>query len=257
LYIDNNNPKSTAWLNVYWLLGGLSILAFILLLSSDIDESEAKIEGASLAKDFEAMVRLIILPLVLVFVVSIFLFVLIEQSFQTWTPTFYQDILKVPASMSIQAGAVLAGAFAIGRFVSSFMLRRYTWISVVTCCILVCAAIVLLTLPLTQNISSTPNTNWLNAPLVAYLFPVMGLFLAPIYPTINSVILSSLPKHLHSPMSGLIVVFSALGGTTGSIITGHIFEAFTGQTAFYMSLIPMLILVICLQLLNRLQKKSS
>jgi hypothetical protein len=41
-------------------------------------------------------------------------------------------------------------------------------------------------------------------------------------------------------MTGLIVVFSALGGTTGSIITGSVFEFFDGQTAFYLSLIPML-----------------
>ena len=45
-------------------------------------------------------------------------------------------------------------------------------------------------------------------------------------------------------MSGLIVVFSALGGTTGSIITGNVFERFDGQTAFYLSLIPMVLLLV-------------
>ena len=159
--------------------------------------------------------------------------------------------------MGIQAGAVLAGAFAIGRFASGIALRRFHWIWVVSICLIICASLVLLTLPLTNGIVTSVDTNWTNAPLVAYLFPIMGIFLAPIYPTINSVILSSLPKHLHSPMSGLIVVFSALGGTTGSIITGHVFDAFTGQTAFYLSLIPMGILLICLQIMNKIQKKSN
>jgi fucose permease len=257
LFIDNNNSKSTNWLNVYWILGGLSVLAFGLLMAAKLDESAAKIEGASLSKDFKEMLRLIILPLVIVFVMCIFLFVLIEQSFQTWTPTFYKDILKVPASMSIQAGAVLAGAFAVGRFASGVILRRFHWIWVVSICLIICASLVLLTLPLTQGIVASENTNWSNAPLGAYLFPIMGIFLAPIYPTINSVILSSLPKHLHSSMSGLIVVFSALGGTTGSIITGHVFEAFTGQTAFYLSLIPMTILIICLFFFNKLSETSN
>ena len=257
LFIDNNNPKSSAWLNVYWLIGGLSVLAFLLLLTAKLDESAAKIEGSSLINDFWAMIRLIILPLVVIFIVSIFLFVLIEQSFQTWTPTFYKDILKVSASMGIQAGAILAGAFAIGRFASGIALRRFHWIWVVSICLIICASLVLLTLPLTNGIVTSAGTNWTNAPLVAYLFPIMGVFLAPIYPTINSVILSSLPKHLHSPMSGLIVVFSALGGTTGSIITGHVFDAFTGQTAFYLSLVPMGILLICLQIMNKIQKKSN
>jgi fucose permease len=257
LFIDNDNPKSSTWLGVYWILGGLSVVAFFLLMIAELDETAAKVEGSSLSKDFGEMLRLIILPLVIIFIVCIFLFVLIEQSFQTWTPTFYKDILKVPASMSIQAGAVLAGAFAVGRFASGVILRRFHWIWVVSVCLIICATLVILTLPLTQGIVASENTNWSNAPLVAYLFPIMGIFLAPIYPTINSVILSSLPKYLHSSMSGLIVVFSALGGTTGSIITGHVFEAFTGQTAFYFSLIPMTLLIVCLVIFNRLSQKNQ
>jgi predicted MFS family arabinose efflux permease len=58
-------------------------------------------------------------------------------------------------------------------------------------------------------------------------------------------------------MSGLIVVFSALGGTTGSIITGHVFDAYGGQTAFYFSLIPISILIILLIIFKRLQPKTD
>jgi len=58
-------------------------------------------------------------------------------------------------------------------------------------------------------------------------------------------------------MSGLIVVFSALGGTTGSIITGHIFQAYGGEKAFYFSLIPITTLLILLFFFNRLQKKYA
>jgi fucose permease len=235
----------------------LSVIAFFLLLSSKLDESGTKISGSSLADDFVAMIKLIVMPLVLIFIACVFLYVLIEQSFQTWTPTFYKDILKVPASMGIQAGAVLAGAFAIGRFMAGAALKKFKWVWVVTLCIICCAIVVSITLPLTHGIIASDKTSWLNAPFVAYLFPLMGVFLAPIYPTINSVILSSLPKHLHSPMSGLIVVFSALGGTTGSIITGHVFDSFSGQTAFYLSLIPMTLLLICAFIYNGIQKKTA
>jgi MFS-type transporter involved in bile tolerance (Atg22 family) len=47
-------------------------------------------------------------------------------------------------------------------------------------------------------------------------------------------------------MAGLIVVFSALGGTTGSIITGNLFEAFGGTTAFYFSLLPISLILVSL-----------
>jgi predicted MFS family arabinose efflux permease len=58
-------------------------------------------------------------------------------------------------------------------------------------------------------------------------------------------------------MSGLIVVFSALGGTTGSIITGHIFDAWGGQTAFYSSLAPICILLVLLYLFKRVQPATG
>jgi MFS-type transporter involved in bile tolerance (Atg22 family) len=54
-------------------------------------------------------------------------------------------------------------------------------------------------------------------------------------------------------MSGLIIIFSALGGTTGSIITGNIFQHFGGQTAFYFSLIPISILIVGLYFFKKLQ----
>jgi fucose permease len=86
---------------------------------------------------------------------------------------------------------------------------------------------------------------------------MIGLFLAPIYPAINSLILSSLPVKQHGLMSGLIVIFSALGGTTGSLITGYVFEHYGGQTAFYFSLIPIGALIVALILFGRLQGKNG
>jgi fucose permease len=175
----------------------------------------------------------------------------------TWTPTFYQDVLKVPASMGIQAGAVLAGALAIGRLLAGFVLKKVHWLTFTLICTLLVGLCVVLTLPLTANLPEALETiTWFNAPFVVYLFPILGIFLAPIYPTINSVVLSALPKYMQSSMSGLIVVFSALGGTTGSIITGHIFEAYGGTTAFYFSLVPIALLCVVLVLLNK-QVKSN
>src|SRR5258705_12456031 len=44
-FVDNSNPQSTAWLNAYYLLAGLSLLAFLLLLTSRLDDSVAMTVG--------------------------------------------------------------------------------------------------------------------------------------------------------------------------------------------------------------------
>lgn len=257
LFVNDADPTSREWLNVYWYLGTMSLAASLLLSFAKINESESKREETNAWEEFLEMLKLVIRPLVLVFAASAFLFVLIEQSFMTWTPTFYQDVLRVPASMSIQAGAVLAGALAAGRLLAGIVLKRVHWLTFTLICTILVGVCVLLTLPLTSSLPESVETiTWFNAPFVVYLFPLLGVFLAPIYPTINSVVLSALPKYMQSSMSGLIVVFSALGGTTGSIITGHIFEDYGGTNAFYFSLFPIAMLCLVLVLLNRQVKIS-
>ncbi len=258
-YVNDGDPKSREWMFIYWLLSGMSAIAFILLFLSKLDESEAKIENSSMKDDFIGMISIVIKLLIIVFIFSIFFYVLLEQSFQTWFPTFYKEILHAPTSMAIQAGAILAGASFIGRLLSGFVLLRVRWIHFLSFCLLIVASIVLIVLPMAKatTIGDTDGMTWLHAPLVVYLMPIMGLFMAPIYPTLNSTILYALPKHQHSSMSGLIVIFSALGGTTGSIITGHVFEAFDGITAFYLSLIPIAVIFIVIWILNGMIKNKT
>ncbi|MFN0036645.1 MAG: MFS transporter [Saprospiraceae bacterium] len=256
-FVDDANPQSTAWLKIYYLLGGISLAAFMLLFTARLDESESKTENSgSLVEDFEKMFRLAAVPLVLVFVLCAFFYVLIEQSIMSWLPTFNQEVLRLPTSLSIEMAAILAGSTALGRFLAGFVLQRFHWYAVLSVCLFLAAGVVLLAIPLASNLGGQTFTNWGNAPLVAFVFPCIGLFLAPIYPAINSLILSSLPKQKHGLMSGLIIVFSALGGTTGSILTGNIFGKQGGQTAFYFSLIPIGILLVGLFFFKKLQLRS-
>jgi fucose permease len=96
-----------------------------------------------------------------------------------------------------------------------------------------------------------PHVSWSSAPLATFLFPLIGLFMAPIYPGINSVMLSSLPANQHSAMTGLLVIFSALGGTTGSLITGYVFGNFNGHFAFYLTLVPITLVLVTLYFFRR------
>ena len=96
-----------------------------------------------------------------------------------------------------------------------------------------------------------------NIPLIGFVFPLVGLFIAPIYPLLNSAILSVLPIKLHSSMTGLIVIFSALGGTLGSRIIGWLFKNVGANKAFYFILIPMGLLIIAFIVLNKLTKQEK
>lgn len=257
-FVDDANPQSTQWLNVYYLLGGISLAAFLLLLSASLDESSIQSkEQKSMLSEFKEMFKLMVKPIVLVFVLCAFFYVLIEQSIMSWLPTFNNKVLLLPAALSIQMASILAGSTALGRFFAGLVLKKLNWLIVLISCLVLAAALVLVAIPLAEKTTGQPITGWATAPIAAFVFPMIGLLLAPIYPAVNSVILSTLPTKQHGLMSGLIIIFSALGGTTGSIITGNIFEHYDGKQAFYFSLIPMAILVVCLFLFNRLQQKEK
>jgi len=249
-FINPDAPGDPVWLNVYWVIAGICVAVIGLLFVSSMDETLSR-DDHGVGESFVDMFRLLTRPLVLVFLVSAFLYVLMEQAVNTWLPTFNREILHLPTTLSVQAASIFAGSLALGRLSAGIVLRYLSWFRLLLICVVAMAVLVMLALPLAAGIEPSNNIHWGNAPLAAYVFPLIGLFMAPIYPAINSVILSALPKSRHAAMTGLIVVFSALGGTTGSLITGQVFAQFDGARAFYLLLAPMVLLLVSLTWFNR------
>ncbi|WP_350605576.1 MFS transporter [Pseudoalteromonas sp. MER144-MNA-CIBAN-0113] len=235
---------SNAWLNVYYVLAALTLLVIISVVIAPIKPAIKGQKSTSGWNDFIAMLKLTYQPLVLIFIISAFLYVLIEQGVGTWLPTFNNQVLQLPVAISIQLASIFAAALAFGRLVAGQVLKHTHWFVVLSCCLVAMAALIIITLPLTENLPKSEVNSLFDAPLAAFVLPLIGFFMAPIYPVLNSVMLSALQKHQHAAMTGLIVVFSALGGTTGSVITGYVFEHFSGQHAFYLSLVPISLIFI-------------
>lgn len=253
------DPAGLRWLNAYWVLGAITALALVLLLTAPIDEHRAH-DGEADAGDgppFVAMLKLAALPLVLIFVACAFLFVLIEQGIQSWLPTFNNEVLHLPAQMSVQAASLFAACLAIGRFGAGAVMARFDWYPVLNTCLAALAALIILVLPLADGLTPGAIHSWADAPAAAFLFPLIGIALAPVYPTIISVMLSAMPNRQHPPLMGLVVVFSALGGTTGSIITGALFAHLDGRTAFTSMLVPTALLAAGLFVLRRRIRSSG
>ena len=253
-----SDTDENAWLNVYYLISGLIVISFIFLLFSKI-EYEVEAIGSSLKEDLTRSLKLIIVPLVLVFLASAFFFVMIEQGIMTWLPRFNEKIFKFSTTLSVQMASILALSLALGRFLAGYLSKFMSWVTLVIICIVISGGILLSVLPqLKVEIDSLVEIKSLaDVPLLGYILPLIGLFIAPIYPLLNSTVLSSLPKNLHSPMSGLIIIFSALGGTIGSRIVGELFESIGGAKAFYFLLIPMVLLIIFVLLIDRISKKNA
>lgn len=252
----NSETNPDAWLNVYWLLAAISLLSFGFLFFTKF-ENQTDIPGVDLMDDFAQMFKLFAKLLTIVFVISAFLFVMIEQGIMTWLPTFNDKVLHLPENVSIMMASILAITLAVGRLLAGVITKKINWIWVLTFCIIMAMLIVIFVLPRTVGLEVKEINTLSDIPLIGFAFPLVGLFIAPIYPLLNSVVLSALPKKLHSSMTGLIVVFSALGGTLGSRVIGYLFKNEGPENAFYYTLIPMAMLLISFFILKKLTGNST
>jgi len=252
-FIDPADPGSRQWLTVYYVLAAVSLVALALLAvtpydESAVDEPAAAPQGAG--QKFAEMVALAWRPLSLSFIAAIFCYVLVEQGIGSWLPTFNRELLGLSAPMSVQAASIFAVCLAAGRLGAGIVVRRTGWFPLVLGCLIGMAVLIVAVLPLAAA-HHGQVTNWAGAPIAAFLFPAIGLMMAPIYPALNSAILSSMAPREQPAMVGLIVVFSALGGTTGSFVVGHIFAMFQGTIAFYVLLIPIAALAVASTMVRR------
>jgi FHS family glucose/mannose:H+ symporter-like MFS transporter len=258
-YGDDAHPHSTQWLTIYYVIAAAAVLAFIWLWTTPVDESSIRAQEPpreTLILDFTAMFRLALSAATAMFVVSIFTYDVLSEGIMKWLPTFNSRILHIPDRLSIELTSLLAGSAVIGRIMGGVAVRFFHWLAVLLVCLVVAAVLVIIALPLAERASTVPIVAWQAAPLAAFIFPLIGLATAPIYPIINSAILSYLPAYQHGAMTGLIMLCSALGATAGSLITGEIFGSDPHASAFYWTLIPIGVLAVSLILLNFFERRG-
>ncbi|NER18123.1 MFS transporter [Spongiivirga citrea] len=253
LFYDDNDPN--AWLNGYLLMAGLIAVAFFIIMFSKFDVEPEKSNGVK--DDFSKMFALFKKPLIWIFAAFAFLYVMTEQGIMTWLPTFNKDTLKLSPKLGSQMAVLLMVSIALGRFIAGILSKKIKWIYISAISAVLAIVLVLLVLPLAENIEAKEIKSITDLPVVSYLFPLIGLFLAPLYPLINSTVLSSVDKGIHSSLAGILTFFSAVGGTAGSLLIGNLFDSLGGDKVFYLSIIPFGLMFIIFFVINKMTSNSD
>ena len=60
--------------------------------------------------------------------------------------------------------------------------------------------------------------------ITLFIFPLIGLFLSPLYPVISSQMITNITKTEIHLFTSLIVIFSSLGSSVGSVVMSYVFE---------------------------------
>ena len=250
------NDDPDGWLRGYLLMAGIIAVAFFIILFSKFDILVEQ-KNTTISEDIKAMLRLFLSPMIYIFAIFAFFYVMTEQGIMTWLPTFNKETLNIDAQLATQMAVILMASFAVGRFITGILVKKVKWIYIAVTGLVGAAVLVLIVLPMASNVPEMQVDTFGKLPLVSFLFPMIGLFLAPLYPLISSTVLSATDKSHHSALAGILTFVSALGGTLGSVIIGNLFDLLGGNKVFYLSLIPMAIILVALFFLNRLTGNNS
>ncbi|WP_288460882.1 MFS transporter [uncultured Chryseobacterium sp.] len=200
----------------FWKFGFLSISvlsAITIFLFSKLPVSEPEnMKNENIFKEVAGIAN----PLLIMFLAVVFSIVFVEQSFNSWLPSFYKNHLKVNSFFALQASSFLALFSYVGRTVTANVIQRFSLSKYYVLCLSSIVAVLLI-------IIGIQFSGWDDSKILLFLFPVIGLFLSPLYPVINSKMIATIDKSKANVFTSLIVIFSSLGSSVSSIIMSVLF----------------------------------
>lgn len=257
-FTSNEDPHSTSWSYAYSLLAGLMAVAFLLLYPTPLDESGVREEpGRPLHWPVLEMARLAVTPVAVTLGFLVFACIVTEHGFINWLPTFNNKVMGLVPSLGIQLAGLYAVCAIVGRVSVGFVLRRVAWFPVLLVCIAGAVAVLVTGLLAARDVSLQGITDWRAAPPAAFLLPLTGLFVGPVWPVMHSAALTSLPVTRHNTLASLSVVFSSTSGAVGTPLLGLVFQHYGGVAALAALLVPLALMAAGTLALRRVKQAST
>ena len=114
-------------------------------------------------------------PLVLVFIISAFTYVLIEQSIMSWLPTFNKKSVTIAGCVKYSNSQHIGSINSAGKICCGCCLKKING-TVLLCCLALAAVLVLVALPFSQISRGSNHYRLGDAPAGAFIFPLIGFF---------------------------------------------------------------------------------
>lgn len=201
--------QGVAWT---WLYVGAGLLCTVLLaIAARVDYPRPA--PSAVPVTLGRTLQLARAPMALGFSFACFLYVALECSIYVWLPTYLADDRHLAPALAGWAVPAFFLLRAGGRFLGARLLAHLPWTLVLSLCGL---AILLCFL-----------TAVFGGPVPAlFALPLSGLFMAPVYPTLNSKGISCFPKADHGSAAGVILFFTCLGAAIGPLLMGAASDVF-------------------------------
>jgi len=192
-----------------WLYVIAGVICTVLIIIALLVKYPKTVKSVDEPIDFKRTMGMMKNPYALGFSMCIFLYVAAECAVYVWLPKYLEDYSGSFALLATYAVSVFFVLRAIGRFLGAWVLKRFKWTSVMalfSLAIFICFA--------GGTLGGMSFAIW--------LFPLSGLFMSMIYPTLNSKGISCFPKAEHGAVSGVILFFTCTAAALGPLAIGAV-----------------------------------
>ena len=239
-----NSEYKDFWKFGFWLVGIIAIIGSAILFKSKF---KLKTNTEELHEDVPTNWKSLLRPQFLLFYGLIFFIVFAEQIFNSWLPTFYKNNLNTDSFFALQSSAFLALFSFGGRLLASKVTGKMPPMKYFYICL--STGIILLLIAHFLGYHAKENIS-----ILVLLFPLVGIFLAPLYPLLNSRFLSHYSEKVIGRIVSIIILATSLGGSIGSISTSYLFQKNLGNYYLLFATIPLILILIFSSFLS-LKKK--
>ncbi|MDR7091996.1 MFS transporter [Cellvibrio fibrivorans] len=194
-----------SWTYLYLVAGGICVL--LMLIASRVQYPHTQVNESTEKINVRRTLTMLRNPYATGFSLMIALYVATEVAIYVWMPTFLKDYNGDWQWLATYALTIFFVLRAGGRFLGAWILLHCEWSLVMA---IFSVAIFLCFL---GSAIGGPE-------LAVFLFPLSGLFMSMIYPTLNSKGISCFDKHEHGSVAGVILFFTAVAAALGPLLMG-------------------------------------
>ncbi len=240
-----------SWNSTFYIFALFATISLICTFFIHFDMPQLK-RGKSDSSQYRKVLTLFSNPAVLLFLLLILCYPLIEQGVIDFLPTFQATVLDLSHAKSVLIASLLPVMIAAGRICFGFIAKYIELKKALIGTTILAILLLIISLVSAQMTHIHPSFSY----IAMWLLPCLGFFIAPIYPSLNSSLLSSQPKDYQSAVTLLIMIFSAIGGSIGSVAMGYLFHYIGGIEAFSLYIVVLIIILFLLVPYFKLLQRS-
>lgn len=218
-----------SWKYVYLIAAAMCALMIFALVMTKFPEAAVHKANDEEKTGFLKSLSMVKSPVAVFFSLAIAFYVGAEAAIYVWLPEYLAPFFTIteegkreyigPKNIALLATNAVVFFFilrAIGRFMGVWILERFNWKHVMVVFTGAIFALYLIS-ALTGRATAT------------VLLPLTGIFMAMIYPTINSKAISCFKKEDHGAIAGLVLFFTAVAAAVLPLLMGWASDKFGGD----------------------------